>query len=96
VLLDECKKTWPYGGRQAVLDGYKSVYTNKLESISGNDIHFWYGTKEAFVAKPQAKHLLSLYPQAHVEIFEGMNHGQLLVDHPEEIVQRIIQIWKWS
>lgn len=92
VLLDECKKTWPWGGRQAVLDGYKSVYTNKLESISGNDIHFWYGTKEAFVAKPQAKHLLSLYPQAHVEIFEGMNHGQLLVDHPEEIVQRIIQI----
>ena len=92
VLLDECKKTWPWGGRQAVLDGYKSVYTNKLESISGNNIHFWYGTKEAFVAKPQAKHLLSLYPQAHVEIFEGMNHGQLLVDHPEEIVQRIIQI----
>ena len=92
VLLDECKKTWPWGGRQAVLDGYKSVYTNKLESISGNDIHFWYGTKEAFVAKPQAKHLLSLYPKAHVEIFEGMNHGQLLIDHPEEIVQRIIQI----
>ena len=26
------------------------------------------------------------------EIFEGMNHGQLLIDHPEEIVQRIIQI----
>ena len=92
VLLDECKKTWPWGGRQAVLDGYKSVYTNKLESISGNDIHFWYGTKEAFVAKPQAKHLLSLYPKAHVEIFEGMNHGQLLIDHPEEIVQRIIEI----
>ena len=36
--------------------------------------------------------VLSLYPQAHVEIFEGMNHGQLLVDHPEEIVQRIIEI----
>ena len=52
----------------------------------------WYGTKEAFVAKPQAKHLLSLYPKAHVEIFKGMNHGQLLIDHPEEIVQRIIQI----
>ena len=81
-----------YESRQAVLDGYKSVYTNKLESIFGNDIHFWYGTKEAFVAKPQAKHLLSLYPKAHVEIFEGMNHGQLLIDHPEEIVRRIIQI----
>ena len=35
VLLDECRKVFPFGGRQAVLDGYKDVYTNKLESISG-------------------------------------------------------------
>ena len=92
VLLDECKKTWPWGGTQAVLDGYKSVYTNRLQSISGPDIHFWYGTKEAFVAKPQAKHLLALDPNVHVEVFPGMNHGQLLVDHPEEIAKRITTI----
>ncbi len=92
VLLDECKKTWPWGGSQAVLDGYKSVYTNRLESVFGNDIHFWYGTKEAFVAKPQARHLLSIYPDAHIQIFQGMNHGQLLVDHPEQVTQRIIDI----
>ena len=35
VLLDECRKVFPFGGRQAVLDGYKDVYTNKLESITG-------------------------------------------------------------
>ena len=75
-----------------MLDGYKSVYTNRLESIHGADIHFWYGTKEAFVAKPQVEHLLKLCPSAHVEVFAGMNHGQLLIDHPEEITQRIIQI----
>ena len=92
VLLDECKKTYPYGGRQAVLDGYKSVYTNKLERILGKDIHFWYGTKEAFAAKPQAKHLLSLCLEAHVHIFDGMNHGQLLVDHPEEVAGRIMKL----
>ena len=92
VILDECKKTWPWGGSQAVLDGYKSVYTNRLESVSGNDIHFWYGTKEAFVAKPQARHLLSIYPDSHIQIFQGMNHGQLLVDHPEQVAQRIIDI----
>ncbi len=45
VLLDECRKVFPFGGRQAVLDGYKDVYTNKLESITGADIQFWYGTK---------------------------------------------------
>lgn len=90
VLLDECRKVWPYGGSRAVLDGYKSVYTNKLEHISGKDIHFWYGTKEAFVAKPQAKHLLALCPEAHVQVFKGMNHGQLLVDHPDEVAKRIV------
>jgi len=89
VLLDECRKTWPWGGKQAVLDGYKSVYTNKLEHIFGSDIHFWYGTKEAFAAKPQVKHLLTLYPNAHIQVFPGMNHGQLLVDHPDEVAKRL-------
>lgn len=92
TLLNECRKVFPFGGRRAVLDGYKSVYTNRLCSISGPDIHFWYGTKEAFVAKPQVRHLLSLCPEAHIEIFPKMNHGQLLIDHPEEVAKRIITI----
>ena len=92
VLLDECRKTYPFGGGRAVLDGYKSVYTNKLESISGPDIHFWYGTKEAFVAKPQAGHLVSLCPDAKVQVFPGMDHGQLLVDQPGEVARRILEI----
>ena len=96
MLLDECKKTYPFGGRQAVLDGYKSVYTNKLERISGKDIHFWYGTKEAVVAKPQVKHLLALCPEAHVQVFDGMNHGQLLVDHPDEVAGRIIELIEYG
>jgi pimeloyl-ACP methyl ester carboxylesterase len=89
ILLDECRKVWPYSGGKAVRDGYKDVYTHRLESINGADIHYWYGTKEAFVAKPQARHLCSLHPGAHVEVFPGMNHGQLLIDHPEEIARRI-------
>lgn len=89
VLLDECKKVWPYGKGKAVLDGYKDIYTHKLESIDGQVIHFWYGTKEAFVAKPQVEHLMKLCPDAHVEVFPKMNHGQLLIDHPEEVARRI-------
>ena len=92
VLLDECKKVWPYGKGKAVRDGYKDVYTQKLESIKGADIHFWYGTKEAFVAKPQVGHLLKLCHNAHIEVFPKMNHGQLLVDYPEEIAIRIINM----
>ena len=92
VLLDECKKVWPYGKGKAVRDGYKDVYTNKLESIYGADIHFWYGTKEKFVAKPQVDHLLKLCPEAHIKVFPKMNHGQLLVDHPEEVARRILAL----
>jgi hypothetical protein len=60
-----------------------------LESITGADIHYWYGTLEAFVAKPQAQHLKSMCPAAHIEIFKGLNHGQLLIDHPEQVAERI-------
>lgn len=89
VLLDECRKVWPYGKGKAVRDGYKDVYTHKLESIHGADIHYWHGTKEAFVAKPQVRHLREICPGAHVEVFPGMNHGQLLIDHPDEVAKRI-------
>ena len=92
VLLAECKKVWPYGKGKAVRDGYKDVYTHKLESIHGADIHYWYGTKEAFVAKPQAEHLLKLCPDAHVEVFPKMNHGQFLIDHPDEVANRILAL----
>ena len=91
VLLDECRKVFPFGGRQAVLDGYKDVYTNKLESITGADIQFWYGSKEAFVAKPQVRHLLSICPDARITVFPGMIHGQLLIDRPEEVARRIVR-----
>lgn len=90
VLLDECKKVWPYGKGRAVLDGYKDIYTHKLESIDGPDIHFWYGTKEAFVAKPQVEHLMRLFPDVHGEVFPKMNHGQFLIDHPEEVAKRLL------
>ena len=92
VLLDECRKVYPFGGSKAVLDGYTSVYTTRLESISGKDIHFWYGTNESFVAKPQIRHLRAIHPDTKIEIFNGMNHGQLLIDHPEEVADRITRI----
>ena len=92
TLLDECHKVYPYGGRRAVLDGYKSVYTNSLASIHGEDIHYWHGTKEVFVARPMVKHLLKLHPTAHIEVFAKLNHGELLIERPEEVARRITQI----
>ena len=92
TLLDECRKVYPFGGRRAVIDGYKDIYTNSLDTIGNADIHFWYGSKESFVAEPQVKHLISLCPEAHIEVFRGMNHGQLLVDCPEEVALRVRKI----
>lgn len=89
VLLDECRKVYPFGGRRAVLDGYKSVYTNKLNSITSPDLHYWYGTLEAFAARSQVEHLKRLHPKVKVEVFKGLNHGQLLIDHPEKVAERI-------
>ena len=94
VLLDECRKVFPYGGTKAVLEGYKSVYTNRLESIPQVDIHFWHGTKEGFVAKAQARHLKGLCPNARIMVFRNMNHGQLLIDRPEEVASLIENICK--
>lgn len=48
------------------------------------------GLGVSYVAKPQAKHLKSLCPDVKVEVFKKMNHGQLLIDYPEEIAKRII------
>jgi len=50
------------------------------------------GLLEAFVARPQAKHLLTICPSAHIAVFPKMNHGQLLVDHPEEVARRILEM----
>lgn len=64
-----------------------------MESIHGADIHYWYGTKEAFVARPQAEHLKAIFPSAHIEIFPGMNHGQFLVDHPDEVARKLMLLY---
>ena len=40
----------------------------------------------------KADHLLRLDPMAHIEVFPGMNHGQLLVDSPEKVGSRIAAI----
>ena len=65
-----------------------------MESIDGPDIHFWYGTREAFVAKPQVEHLIKLHPETDVEVFKGMNHGQFLIDHPNEVAERLLDFFR--
>lgn len=89
TLFRECRKVYPFGGRRAVLEGYKAVYSNKLESITAHDLHYWYGNLEAFAIRPHARHLQTLHPEVKVEVFKGLYHGQLLIDHPDKVAERI-------
>ena len=40
----------------------------------------------------QVEHLQKIYPALHVEVFPKSNHGQLLVDHPDEVAKRMERI----
>ena len=91
TLLDECRKVYPYGGCRAVLDGYESVYTSSLQRLTNAEgkIYYWHGTKEAFIARIQVRHLKSIRSDTMVDVFPRLNHGELLIEHPEEVAARI-------
>ena len=42
----------------------------------------------------QVRHLRGLHPETHVQMFPGMNHGQLLIDYPDHVAARILNLLK--
>ena len=92
TLLDELAKVYPSGYGRAVRDAYKSIYTSRLEQVRSADVHYWYGQHEAFVAKYMFRHLETLAPHCHVTYFPRMQHGQLVIDHPDRVAQLLVEI----
>ena len=92
TLLDELAKVYPSGYGRAVRDAYKSIYTSRLEQVHCADIHYWYGQHEAFVAKFMFRHLESLAPHCHITRFPRMQHGQLVIDHPNRVAELLTEI----
>lgn len=92
TLLDELAKVYPSGYGHAVRDAYKSIYTSRLELVCSTDIHYWYGQHEAFVAKYMFLHLESLAPNCRITRFPRMQHGQLVIDHPDRVAQMLVEI----
>ena len=92
TLLDELIKVYPSGYGRAVRDAYKSIYTSRLERVNCSDVHYWYGQHEAFVAKYMFSHLESLAPHCHITRFAHMQHGQLVIDHPDRVAQLLVEI----
>lgn len=92
ILLDELAKVYPSGYGRAVRDAYKSIYTSRLSCVHCADVHYWYGQHEAFVAKCMFRHLESLAPHCHITHFPRMQHGQLVIDHPDRVAELLIDI----
>jgi pimeloyl-ACP methyl ester carboxylesterase len=92
TLLDELAKVYPSGYGRAVRDAYKSIYTSRLEQVRSTDVHYWYGQHEAFVAKYMFSHLESLAPHCRITRFPRMQHGQLVIDHPDRVAQMLVDV----
>ena len=92
TLLDELAKVYPSGYGRAVRDAYKSIYTSRLEQVRSADVHYWYGQHEAFVAKYMFRHLATLAPHCHITRFPRMQHGQLVIDHPNRVAELLVEI----
>lgn len=92
ILLDELAKVYPSGYGRAVRDAYKSIYTSRLSCVHCADVHYWYGQHEAFVAKYMFRYLESLAPHCHITHFPRMQHGQLVIDHPDRVAELLIDI----
>ena len=93
---------WLVSGMPALTDiPVGRLYLSALVAIAGLSLSVWsivymkrVGKGNPFDAMgreiaPRTRHLCVLQPDTHVEVFPGMNHGQLLVDHPEEVARRI-------
>ena len=78
--------------RFVFIDAYKSIYTSRLECVRSTDVHYWYGQHEAFVAKYMFSHLESLAPHCHITRFPRMQHGQLVIDHPDRVSQMLVDV----
>lgn len=80
--------------KNACRDIYKYEISGKIDDFSGK-VTFWYGSNEHYPRKT-AKLLERHLPQMQVEVFEGMGHGQLLNEHPEEYAQKIRGFMKFG
>ncbi len=71
---------------------YKYFYCSITYMICIGNAHTKVGYGNIFIYSVfnTLVHLLALCKDAHVEVFPKMNHGQLLIDHPETVAERIL------
>lgn len=81
--------TYPIGGATTISNAYKAVFTYTAHTLNAKQVEFWYGKKESWLQRPVSQHILTIRPDAQIHVFPNMNHAQLLLEHPDEILKRI-------
>ena len=73
-----------------------SVYNYSLPqsfSKSTAKIAYWYGSKEAFLAKKYAKAITTLQPESKIRIFENKGHCEVCISEPNLYTQYMKQFF---
>jgi hypothetical protein len=76
---------------QSIRNACRDVYGYEISgevSNFGGKVAFWHGSSEPYPRK-SVKLLKKYLPQMQVEVFQGLGHGQLLNEHPDEYLKRL-------
>ncbi|SDZ03495.1 Pimeloyl-ACP methyl ester carboxylesterase [Tindallia californiensis] len=59
---------------------------------SGARFVYWYGSKEAILLKKSVRTFAKYVPGATIQVFEGYNHGELVVSNPDLFVKNATMV----
>lgn len=91
--IDEVAKTFPSGGVSTPINVYRSLFAYRLLHLTEvTKVAFWYGSKESWVMKRCANHILEVRPDALVTVFPKMQHAQLIIDYPNTVADNILYV----
>jgi pimeloyl-ACP methyl ester carboxylesterase len=74
-----------------------SAFTYRLSPAIKNTktkITYWYGSKETFFLKKSAEAISKILPSTQVKVFQGFDHGELCIGHPELYIQKSLSFFK--
>ncbi len=89
--LSVIEMTYPQISKKTIKNAYKFIYHYKApENLAkfSNPVMFWKGSEEPIPGKSE-KILREYLLQMETEVFEGMDHGQFLHEHPKEYAEKL-------
>ena len=76
--------------RNLHLSVFRYSLPNSIANIKTN-IAYWYGSKEALLAKKYAKCILTTVPNVKIKVFKGLDHGELCIGNPDLYIKQVTE-----